>query len=93
MFRSYLAQRTSPHRSSPGVRLEENGCRDLFGCVVACARCLSKDINPVNTFEAVRALVQIIDFIDSDEVDAALSRIDARDHFRVMEFRYPEAPR
>ncbi|SFV11797.1 hypothetical protein [Bradyrhizobium arachidis] len=54
---------------------------------------LSTDINPVNTFEAAGALDQIVDFIDSEEVDAALSRIKARDHFTVMEFRYREAPR
>ncbi|WP_256467918.1 hypothetical protein [Bradyrhizobium sp. 62] len=33
-------------------------------------------------------LDRIIDLLDSDEVDAALSRIDARKHFKVMDFDY-----
>ncbi len=46
-----------------------------------CARvALSKYLNPVNPFGAIEALDQIIDVIDSDEVDPALSRIDARNH-------------
>jgi hypothetical protein len=51
---------------------------------------LSKYINPLNPFDAVKALEALIDILDSEEVDAALLRIDARNHFRVMEFRYPE---
>lgn len=50
---------------------------------------LSRYIDPLNPDDAVHALDGIIDLLDSDEIDAALSRIDARRHFRVMEFRYP----
>lgn len=49
---------------------------------------LSRFINPFESRDAVKVLDRIIDLIDSDEVDAALHRIDTRNHFRVMEFGY-----
>jgi hypothetical protein len=51
---------------------------------------LSRYINPLDLLGAVEALDRLIDLLDSDNVDAALSRIDIRKHFRVMEFRCPE---
>jgi hypothetical protein len=49
---------------------------------------LSRFINPFEPYDAVLALDRLIDLLDSDEVDAALSRIDARKHFKVMDFDY-----
>ena len=51
---------------------------------------LSRYINPLDLLGAVEALDRLIDLLDSDNVDAALSRIDIRKHFRVMGFRCPE---
>ena len=53
---------------------------------------LSRFINPLESRDAVKVLDRIIDLLDSDEVDAALHRIDARGHFRVMEFGYQREP-
>jgi hypothetical protein len=50
---------------------------------------LSRYLDPLNPDDAVLALDGIIDLLDSDDVRAALSRIDARQHFNVMEFHYP----
>jgi hypothetical protein len=49
---------------------------------------LSRFINPFESRDAVKVLDRIIDLLDSDDVDAALSRIHARSHFRVMDFDY-----
>lgn len=49
---------------------------------------LSRFINPFESRDPLKVLDRIIDLLDSDEVDAALSRIDARKHFKVMDFDY-----
>ncbi|MCS3758663.1 hypothetical protein [Bradyrhizobium centrosematis] len=51
---------------------------------------LSRYINPLHPLGAVEALDRLIRLLDSDDIDAALSRIDIRKHFRVMEFKCPE---
>jgi hypothetical protein len=50
---------------------------------------LSEYIDPLNPQDAVTGLDRIIEILDGERVDAALSRIDARGHFKVMEFNYP----
>lgn len=49
---------------------------------------LSRFINPFDSGDALEVLDRIIGLLDSEEVDAALHRIDARRHFRVMDFDY-----
>ena len=49
---------------------------------------LSRFINPFEEGDALKVLDRLIDLLDSNEVDAALSRIHARSHFRVMDFDY-----
>ncbi|MGL9622388.1 hypothetical protein QRQ56_30885 [Bradyrhizobium sp. U531] len=51
---------------------------------------LSRYINPLDPFDSVQALDRLIELLDSDQLDAALARIDARNHFSVMDFRYVE---
>ena len=52
---------------------------------------LSEYIDPLSPYGAVKALDRLIEILDGEEVDAALSRIDTRKHFRVMDFRYSDA--
>jgi predicted ArsR family transcriptional regulator len=48
-------------------------------------RLLSEYINPCSPSESVETLDQIIDILDNDTVEAALRRIDGRDHFGLVE--------
>jgi len=50
---------------------------------------LSEFIDPLSPSRPVTTLDQLIEILDSEDVDAALARIDARRHFKVMEFDYP----
>jgi hypothetical protein len=51
-------------------------------------RLLSEYINPCNPSNSVETLDHIIDILDNDTVEAALKRIDGRDHFGLVECRY-----
>lgn len=72
-----------------GCRVKRTDTEVCLGALRRARETLSKYIDPLNPFDAVQALDGLIDLLDSEEVDAALNRIDARSHFRVMEFKYP----
>jgi hypothetical protein len=50
-------------------------------------RILGRYIEPAQPRDAAATINRIMEVLDNDDIDAALNRIDGRDHFRLVEFQ------
>jgi hypothetical protein len=54
-------------------------------------RLLSEYINPCSPSDSIAAIAQLIDILDDEAVEAALNRIDGRNHFGLV-WAEPDVP-
>jgi hypothetical protein len=75
--------------ANPAVRSTERRT-DYETCVDAireARRLMSEYIDPCTPSDSIETIDQIIETLDNEFVEAALKRIDGRDHFGLVEFR------